>query len=106
MMVFVEFPAFTRDVQSLLTDDSYARLQGLMVATPAIGDIIPGGGGIRKVRWALPGRGKSGGARVIYYWAVSADRILMLRAYAKSEKVDLTQHEISLLRQVVAKEFP
>jgi len=105
-MIFVEFTAFTRDIQSLLSDESYARLQARLVVRPDLGDIIPGSGGIRKLRWGLPGQGKSGGARIIYYWAVSTDRILLLRAYAKSAKVDLTQREISLLHQAVAKEFP
>ncbi len=105
-MEFKETSAFTRDIEGLLSDDEYASLQDDLAATPAAGSLIPGGGGIRKVRWTLPGRGKSGGARVIYYWAVSADQILMLRVYAKSAKVDLTQREIKQLRQLVVDEYP
>jgi hypothetical protein len=105
-MEFKETSTFTRDIEALLSVDEYARLQGDLAAVPDVGNLIPGGGGIRKVRWALPGRGKSGGARVIYYWAVSLDQILLLRAYAKSTKTDLSQREISQLRQVVAAEYP
>jgi|SRR5215216_4744309 len=105
-MEFKETSTFTRDIEALLSDDEYARLQEDLVAMPDAGDLITGGGGLRKVRWALPGRGKSSGARVIYYWAVRAEQILLLRAYAKSAKADLTQREISQLRQVVADEYP
>lgn len=64
-MEFIETPTFTRLLAGLLTDDEYAGLQGVLVENPAAGDIIRGGGGIRKLRHALPGRGKSGGVRVI-----------------------------------------
>ena len=105
-MEFKETSTFTRDIEALLPDDEFAELQAELAATPTVGKLIPGGGGMRKIRWLLPGRGKSGGARVIYYWAVSANQILLLRAYAKSAKVDLTQREISQLRQIVADEYP
>ncbi|MCI0389491.1 MAG: type II toxin-antitoxin system RelE/ParE family toxin [Acidobacteria bacterium] len=63
--------------------------------------LIEGGGGIRKLRQALPGRGKSGGARVIYYWAVKNDLILMLDIYTKNEKVDLSDEQVNELRKEV-----
>ena len=65
-MEFIETPTFTRLLASLLTDDEYRALQNVLVENPARGDLIPGGGGIRKLRHALPGRGKSGGVRAIY----------------------------------------
>jgi hypothetical protein len=68
--------------------------------------IIPGSGGIRKLRWAAKGHGKSGGARVIYHWAVSADIILMPDAYPKSVKANLTKDEIKKIRRVVEEEYP
>ena len=105
-MEFIETPTFTRDIEALLSDDEFARLQADLAAKPDFGNLIQGSGGIRKVRWRLSGRGKSGGVRVIYYWAVSADQILLLRAYAKSAKTDLTPREISELRQIVADEYP
>ncbi|WP_246302153.1 type II toxin-antitoxin system RelE/ParE family toxin [Achromobacter anxifer] len=66
-MVFVETSVFTRQITSLLTDDGYRDLQQMLLEDPACGNVIPGGGGIRKVRYARPGTGKSGGLRVIYY---------------------------------------
>jgi hypothetical protein len=67
-MVFVETPTFTRQVTELLSDEEYRALQNTLVEDPEHGDLIKGGGGIRKVRHALQGRGRSGGARAIYYW--------------------------------------
>ena len=104
-MIFVETSAFTVRVTSLLTDEEYAGLQLRLSARPDIGQLIPEGGGIRKVRVAAKGHGKSGGARVIYYWAVARDRIFLLRAYAKNEQSDLTRPEVRDLRRVVEEEF-
>jgi hypothetical protein len=73
---------------------------------PDLGNIIVGSGGLRKFRWAAKGRGKSGGARVVYYWAVAPDTLLMLHVYSKSRKEDLTKDELKELRQVVEKEYP
>jgi hypothetical protein len=64
-----------------------------------------GGGGIRKVRVAVGSRGKSGGARIIYYWAVRKDVILLLYAYPKNRAADLTPKQVSQLAKVVTKEF-
>ena len=57
-MVFIETPIFTRQVLEVLTDEQYALMQGSLVARPDSGDLIRGSSGIRKLRWALPGRGK------------------------------------------------
>jgi hypothetical protein len=69
-----------------------------------MGKIIPGSGGIRKMRWAGSGRGKRGGLRVIYYWQVADDQIWTLLAYPKNERDDLTADQIKQLKQLV-KEF-
>lgn len=69
------------------------------------GDIIPGSGGLRKIRWAISGRGKRGGVRAIYYWRVRQDQILMLFMYSKTEKDDLTTQQLQVLREIVEKEF-
>lgn len=100
-MEFIETPTFTRLLTTLLTDDEYADLQNVLVANPERGDIIKGGGGIRKLRHALPGRGKSGGIRVIYYWLRNDGQIYMLLIYPKSRKDDLTERETALLREFV-----
>jgi len=105
-MIFVETPNFTQAVSSLLSDDDYAALQGSLLKNPDLGNMIVGSGGIRKFRWAAKSRGKRGGARIIYYWAVSAETILMLDAYRKSRKEDLTKDEIKDLRRIVEREYP
>ena len=100
-MEFIETPTFTRLLTALLTDEEYAGLQNVLVENPERGDIIKGGGGIRKLRHALPGRGKSGGVRVIYYWLRDDGQIYMLLIYPKSKKDDLTDRETALLREFV-----
>lgn len=100
-MEFIETPTFTRMVTTLLSDDEYRDLQNALVEFPERGDLITGGGGIRKVRHAAQGRGKSGGVRVIYYWAKDADQIYMLVIYPKSKKDDLSAEETAILRKLV-----
>ena len=98
---FRETARFTRRIVELLDDESYSKLQLYLVEFPDAGDLIKGGGGIRKLRYVLPGRGKSGGARVIYYWAVKNDMILMLDIYAKNEQADLTAEQVNQMREEV-----
>jgi hypothetical protein len=98
---FIETPTFTRGITQLLSDDEYAKLQIALVQNPALGDVIRGGGGIRKLRYALSGRGKRGGVRVIYYWLNESHQIYMLLVYAKSVKDTLTAQELSVLRECV-----
>ena len=90
-MVIIETSVFTRRVTVLLSDDEYRELQATLVERPKAGPVIPGSGGIRKLRWSASGRGKRGGARVIYYWATEQDHLLMLFIYAKNESEDLTR---------------
>ncbi len=77
-MVIIELPAFTRRVTELLPDDEYKELQSTLVKRPDAGAVIKGSGGLRKLRWSIPGKGKRGGIRVIYYSAVSEEQILLL----------------------------
>jgi len=100
-VIFVETPTFTRRVLGLLSDDSYAALQAHLAKHPDAGDIIRGGGGLRKIRWAAKGRGKRGGMRVIYYWWTGKDRISMLFVYPKNELDDLSAAQLKLLRQAL-----
>lgn len=90
----------------MLDDDEYRRLQVALVLRPDIGDLIQGSGGLRKVRWKSKGRGKRGGVRAIYYWAVKKDRILMLTIYSKSEMDDLSAEQLKVLRKIVEEEYP
>jgi len=64
-MIFIETAAFSKTIQALLTDDEYRELQGALLENPARGDLIPGGAGLRKLRWARQGMGKSGGLRTV-----------------------------------------
>jgi hypothetical protein len=100
-MVFIETPTFTRQLTQLLSDEEYRQLQNALVQDPARGDLIKGGGGIRKVRHPGHGRGKSGGVRAIYYWIKDRDQIYMLVVYPKSMKDDLSDDETALLRELV-----
>jgi len=105
-MVIIETSVFTRLIQKLLTDEEYAKLQADLVRRPDAGVIIAGSGGLRKLRWGLRGRGKRGGVRVIYYWAVSRDQLLMLLMYPKNVQDDLTPEQVQTLRRIVETEYP
>jgi hypothetical protein len=71
------------------------------VVRPEAGNVIPGTGGLRKLRWKLPGGGKQGSLRIIYYWDVSSATIYMLLAYKKSKQEDLAQDQVKILRKLV-----
>lgn len=100
-MLFIETPTFTRLIVELLDDDEYSKLQIELSNHPDAGDLIKNGGGIRKLRWKRAGTGKSGGIRVIYYWITEDNQILMLVAYPKSIKDNLTDKETAILRKLV-----
>jgi mRNA-degrading endonuclease RelE of RelBE toxin-antitoxin system len=100
-MLIIETPIFTKAIQSLMPEDDYRQLQSALVIRPDMGDLIPGSGGLRKLRWRMPGRGKKGGVRIIYYWATSREEIRMLLAYAKAQKEDLTPQQLKGLRRIV-----
>ena len=101
-MIFIESPAFTADVKELLSDEEYGALQNHLVGRPDAGPIITGTGGLRKIRWAVEGRGKRGGARVIYYHVVAEAQIRMILIYRKGIKDDLTPKEKVVLRKLNA----
>lgn len=95
-MEFVETNIFTRRIQELLTDEEYQGLQAALAENPKVGEVIPGGGGLRKIRWRAGGKGKRGGIRVIYY-CESAHRLYMIYAFGKSEQADLTSAQLKAL---------
>src|SRR5213079_693518 len=84
MFSFIETKLFTRLVQEYLSDDEYAQLQQALIANPEAGTVIPGSGGVRKMRWGVAGRGKRGGLRVIYFLRTRRGQIWMLTLYAKN----------------------
>jgi hypothetical protein len=101
-MVFIETPIFTADVCALLSDEEYAALQQHLVAQPNAGPVIAGTGGLRKIRWAVAGKGKRGGTRVIYYHVVAQAQIRMILIYRKGIRDDLTPKEKTVLRKINA----
>ena len=97
-MVFIETSYFTRQLEDLLPDTEFAKLQQFLADNPDSGDVIQGTGGLRKIRWAVPGRGKRGGVRVIYFHVSAEAQIRLLLIYAKGVKDDLTAAEKKTLR--------
>ena len=97
MLSFIETKLFTKLVTELLSDDEYSRLQEVLIKDPETGDLIPGSGGVRKVRWGVKGRGKRGGVRVIYYARTRQGQIWMLTLYAKNVAESIPTH---VLRQI------
>ena len=104
-MELIETSIFTRQITALLSDEEYREFQCRLAARPGLGALIKGGGGIRKIRVAVGSRGKRGGARVIYYWAVRRNLILLLYAYTKNASADLTPRQVAQLAKVVKEEF-
>ena len=104
-MELIESSIFTRQITALLGDEDYGAFQSRLAANPDLGARIKGGGGIRKIRVAVGSRGRRGGARVIYYWAVRKDMILLLFAYAKNVSANLTPKQVAQLAKVVKEEF-
>ena len=100
-MVFVELTPFIAFRTEQWSDEDLRILQNFLLATPDAGDVIPGGSGLRKLRWSAQGRGKRGGARVIYYRHVPKERIYLIYAYVQRAQVDLTREQIKALKQLM-----
>ncbi|WP_213990116.1 type II toxin-antitoxin system RelE/ParE family toxin [Sodalis sp. dw_96] len=101
LLHFIETPIFQRKIDGLLSADEYQKFQAFLGLDAKVGDTIAGTGGCRKVRWALPGIGKSGGIRVIYYYLTRDGEIYLLIAYPKNEKDSLTNSEKNQLKKVI-----
>jgi hypothetical protein len=106
-MEFLEAPAFTRYLSGYLTDDEYRELQNRLAAAPELGDVMPGTGGFRKLRWADPrrGKGRRGGLRVIYYYFPGEQQIWLMTLYDKDEASDLTLKEKQALKSAIETEL-
>ena len=100
---FVEAPAFSRYRDNYLDDEGFRELQGSLARNPEAGDLVPGAGGIRKLRWkdSRRSKGKRGGLRVIYYCFLSDEEIWLLTLYDKDEAADLTKDEKDQLRRAL-----
>lgn len=97
-MLFIETSTFTKLIETYLTADEYLGLQGFLLKSPDAGPIVRGSGGVRKLRWAISGKGKSGGIRIIYYWKQRDDEIWLLTVYGKNERETIPGH---ILKQIV-----
>jgi hypothetical protein len=84
-----------------MSDDEYRALQDAIIQRPDLGALIKDSGSLRKVRWKLEGRGKSGGSRAIYYWMVSDDQIYKIYAYPKTKQENLTPQQVTALKKIV-----
>ena len=100
-MVFVELTPFIAFRTKQWSDEDLRGLQNFLLASPDAGAVIPGGSGLRKLRWSAQGRGKRGGARVIYYRHVPGERIYLIYAYVKNVRTDLTREQIKVLSQLM-----
>jgi hypothetical protein len=100
-MIFIEASTFTKLIGIYLTDDEYLGLQNYLLKYPDAGKIVRGSGGVRKLRWAISGQGKSGGLRVIYYWKRQDDEIWMLTVYGKSERETIPGHILKKIAEEI-----
>ena len=104
-MKIIETSIFTKKIISLLSDEEYRNLQNELILNPEKGKIIRESGGLRKMRWGISGRGKSGGVRIIYYWIKNKEIILMLLVYPKNEQDNLTPSQTKILKSIIEKEL-
>jgi hypothetical protein len=100
LLTVVETPEFIRRADELMTEEEREAVIGYLASHPTAGALVPGAGGIRKLRWGLEGRGKRGGARVIYFFASSDVPLFALTMFAKNERADLTQDDRNAFRRL------
>ena len=100
-MTVVETPVFLRKAASVWDEDEHDAGIAFVASNPEAGNVIPETGGVRKLRWAAKGKGKSGGARVIYYFHNQSMPVFMLSVYAKNEKADLSPAERNEMKKLV-----
>lgn len=97
LITVVETASFVADAKVCMTNDERIEAINMIAANPECGDIVSCGGGIRKVRFAIGGRGKSGGVRIIYYFHNERVPVFLLAVFAKNEQANLTRAETNLL---------
>jgi hypothetical protein len=100
-MTVVETERFLKDAHPLMQDSERMEVVAFVAANPEAGDIVPEAGGVRKLRWGLRGRGKRGGARVIYYYHSDRLPVFLLAAYAKNEKANLSKAERNAMKKLI-----
>src|SRR5688572_7928712 len=105
--VFIELPPFERHRAEYLDDDAFREFQSVLMLNPEAGDLIPGTGGLRKLRFAdeRRGKGKRGGLRVIYYWWDTGAQFWLFTVYDKDELSDLTAAQRKALKEMIKREL-
>src|SRR6056297_1317120 len=103
-MIFIETTIFTKLLPKYLKDDEYRALQWYLLIYPDAGNVVRGSRGVRKVRWAPEGKGKSGGIRVMYYWKKAVDEIWLLTLYSKSERATIPGHILKKIAEEIENE--
>jgi hypothetical protein len=98
---FIESGLFAKMVYDYLSEDDYTAFQQFLLEHPEAGDLVKGSGGVRKVRWARGGSGKSGGVRVCYYARNAAGQILLLVIYAKSVRTSIPAAVLKQLKELL-----
>jgi len=100
-MEFIETSNFTKYLYDYLSEDEYLGLQSFLLQYPESGKIVRGSGGVRKIRWAISGKGKSGGVRVIYYFKKQNDEIWLLTIYSKNEVTNIPTHILQKIKKEI-----
>jgi hypothetical protein len=102
-VVFIEAPIFSKRVYDYLTDDEYAALQWTLAVRPETGKVIPGSGGLRKIRWTAKGQGKRGGTRIIYFFQKENGEIWLITIYAKGETENIPTKTLKAIKEALEK---
>ena len=102
LITVAETKLFIRQAADVWSDDDRENFVNFIAANPEVGDVIPETGGVRKVRWARSGTGKSGGARVIYFYHDPGRPLYLLMVYAKARQEDMSPTEKKQVRQLAA----
>lgn len=97
----VRLPSFERSAEGVIREEEVRTLEQALIGDPRAGDVLPGTGGVRKIRLARPGGGKRGGARVAYLYVEVKERIYLLLAFAKNEQANLTAQQKKRVRELV-----
>jgi hypothetical protein len=104
-LAFIELPFFSKAREIYLSDDAFCELQQALISAPETGDLIPGTGGARKLRWSRPGMGKRGGLRIIYYYVDAIGQIWLLTLYSKNVTDDIQAQTLKRLTETIHAEI-
>lgn len=100
MHAFIELHPFATVRDKYLNDDEFTAFQHYLATNPDAGDVIPRSGGCRKLRWALDGRGKRGGVRIIYFLRLNSGQIVLVTMYAKNVQENIDPNLLKRLKEV------